>query len=73
MNVNGWTLKIHPAFGEKYKKLIIQVEELKEKNPEEYQQHPATKFLNNINEFIFILIISFFIRLFIEWNLIIQA
>ena len=31
MNVNGWTLKIHPAFGEKYKKLIIQVEELKEK------------------------------------------
>ena len=53
MNVNGWTLKIHPAFGEKYKKLIIQVEELKEKNPEEYQQHPATKFLNNINEFIY--------------------
>ena len=34
MNVNGWTLKIYPAFGEKYKKLIIQVEELKEKNPE---------------------------------------
>lgn len=53
MNVNGWTLKIHPAFGEKYKKLIIQVEELKERNPEGYQQHPATKFLNNINEFIF--------------------
>ena len=34
MNVNGWTLKIYPAFGEKYKKLIIQVEELKEKDPE---------------------------------------
>lgn len=45
--------QIHPAFGEKYKKLIIQVEELKERNPEGYQQHPATKFLNNINEFIF--------------------
>jgi hypothetical protein len=23
MNVNGWTLKTHPAFGEKYKKLMI--------------------------------------------------
>ncbi|AFZ26321.1 Toxin with endonuclease activity YhaV [Cylindrospermum stagnale PCC 7417] len=53
MNVNGWTLKIHPAFGEQYQKLINQVEQLKEKNPEEYQMHPATKLLNNITELIF--------------------
>ncbi|WP_353932959.1 type II toxin-antitoxin system YhaV family toxin [Okeanomitos corallinicola TIOX110] len=38
---------------EKYQRLIIQVEELKQKDPEGYQQHPATKFLNNINELIF--------------------
>jgi plasmid maintenance system killer protein len=32
---------------------LTEHEELKEKNPEGYQQHPSTKFLNNINEFIF--------------------
>jgi toxin YhaV len=53
MNVNGWTLRIHPAFGEQYKKLIIQVEQLKSQNPEEYKQHPATKLLKNITELIF--------------------
>lgn len=53
MNLNGWTLKAHPAFSEYFKKLIVTVEQLEESNPETYQSHPSTKLLNIIKELVY--------------------
>lgn len=53
MNVNGWTLKAHPAFSEYFKKLIVTVEQLEKSNPETYQSHPSTKLLNIIKELVY--------------------
>ncbi len=53
MNVNGWTLKTHPAFSEYFKKLVVIVEQLEESNPETYQSHPSTKLLNIIKELVY--------------------
>lgn len=52
MQVNGWTLYLHPLFEEQLKKLISRVEALQAKDPLGYREKPATKLLATINLYI---------------------
>ena len=42
---NGWTLLQWPAFGDRWRALIAEVERLREKDPQGYTSHPTTRFL----------------------------
>jgi toxin YhaV len=43
LEINGWTIYAHPCFLEQFESLAGQVEELKQKLPQEYVQKNATK------------------------------
>lgn len=43
--INGWKLYTHPCFDSQFEALVAQVEELKQKNPDNYQKRAATKLL----------------------------
>ncbi len=51
MQVNGWTLYLHPLFELQLKKLIFQVEALQAKDLLGYRELPATKLLATINRY----------------------
>jgi toxin YhaV len=48
MQVNGWTLYLHPLFQQQLEKLTAQVEALQAKAPAQYKEQPATKLLATI-------------------------
>ena len=52
MEVNGWTLYLHPLFQQQLEKLTAQVETLQAKAPELYKEQPAAKLLATINRYI---------------------
>ena len=56
MEVNGWTLYLHPLFQQQLEKLTAQVETLPAKAPELYpelyKEQPAAKLLATINRYI---------------------
>jgi toxin YhaV len=43
--INGWTVLSHPLFLDQWERLIVTVEALKTKKPEEYQQSADAKLL----------------------------
>jgi toxin YhaV len=51
--INGWTIFAHPLFLDEVEKLIIQVERLQQKDPNNYRQKNATKRLNAIYKLAF--------------------
>jgi toxin YhaV len=51
MEVNGWTLYLHPLFQQQLEKLTAQVEALQAKDPAQYKEQPATKLLATINRY----------------------
>lgn len=51
MEVNGWTLYLHPLFRQQLEKLTAQVEALQAKDPAQYREQPATKLLATINRY----------------------
>jgi toxin YhaV len=51
MEVNGWTLYLHPLFQQQLEKLTVQVEALQTKDPAQYKEQPATKLLATINRY----------------------
>lgn len=50
---NGWTLLQWPAFGKRWRALITEVERLRDKDPEGYKNHPATRFLALLSKKVF--------------------
>lgn len=52
MQVNGWTLYLHPLLQQQLEKLTSRVEALQAKDPAGYKQQPATKLLASINRLI---------------------
>ncbi len=46
--INGWRLLSTPIFNKLYQKLVIQVVQLREKQPDHYKNHPKTKLLASI-------------------------
>ncbi len=51
--VNGWVLCAHPLFLEQHEDLIIEVENLRKKNPNDYQNKNASKRLAAIQKLVF--------------------
>jgi toxin YhaV len=51
--VNGWILCAHPVFLEQYETLIIEVEKLKEKDPNNYKKKNSAKRLAAIQRLVF--------------------
>jgi toxin YhaV len=47
---NGWTLKCHALFLERYSNLIAEVERLAEENPDGFHEHQAFKFLDKVQD-----------------------
>jgi toxin YhaV len=52
MEINGWTLYLHPLFRQQLEKLVAQVELLQTKDPLGYKDQPATKLLATINRYV---------------------
>lgn len=50
---NGWKLLKHPAFGDPYQALLIEVEQLKATHPQDWQSHPKVKLLARIQALIY--------------------
>lgn len=42
---NGWSIRFHPLFRERFEALIIEVEELERADPQNFQGHPSAKLL----------------------------
>lgn len=53
MGQESWTIYFHPAFSEVRNKLIDDVVKLQEKSPDDYKQHPKTKFLKKVDDLVF--------------------
>lgn len=51
MEVDGWTIYLHPLFQQQLEKLTVQVEALQTKDPAQYKEQPATKLLATINRY----------------------
>lgn len=51
--INGWRIYAHSLFLEQLEKLIAQVDNLKQKYPQSYQQKKPTKLLAAINKLVF--------------------
>lgn len=52
MEVNGWTLYLHPLFQLQLEKLVAQVEASMAKDPTGYKDQAATKLLATINRYV---------------------
>ena len=48
MVCNGWSIKFHKIFYKIFVDLIREVSQLRESDPENYQNHPKTKLLANV-------------------------
>lgn len=53
MIINGWVLCAHPVFLEQYEDLIIEVEELKKKDPDNYKNKNSAKRLAAMQKLVF--------------------
>ncbi len=51
--INGWRIFAHPLFTSQLEELIVKVERLRQKYPQDYQQKNATKRLAAINKLAF--------------------
>lgn len=54
--INGWSLFAHPLFLDQFEELLTQVEQLRQRHPQNYHQKNATKRLAAIAKLIFELI-----------------
>ncbi len=52
MEVNGWTLYLHPLFQQQLEKLVAQVEASMAKDPTGYKDQAATRLLATINRYV---------------------
>src|SRR6266571_3722153 len=52
MEVNGWSLFVHPLFQSQLEKLTAIVEKLRLEDPRRYQSHPASKLLATVRRYI---------------------
>jgi toxin YhaV len=51
---NGWTLYVHPAFGDGLDQLSVEVEKLAARGPDSYSEHPKAKLLKRILDLILV-------------------